>query len=98
MANKYGEWDDTPYYYYAKSALLFHDGKDEDAKKILREALFIWRDKGQLSSWQDTMIEFGYVRSFYGDQQDDQVGESVETENLTPATPQVAPVIPLDTE
>jgi len=98
MANKYGEWDDTPYYYYAKSALLFHDGKDEDAKKILREALFIWRDKGQLSSWQDTMIEFGYVRSFYGDQQDDQVGESVETENLTPTTPQIAPVIPLDTE
>ena len=98
MANKYGEWDDTPYYYYANAAVLFHDGKDEEAKKVLRNALFIWRDKAQLSAWQDTMIEVGYVRSLYGDDQSSQVNESVETENLTPSTPQIAPVIPLDTE
>ena len=98
MANKYGEWDDTPYYYYANAAILFHDGKDEEAKKILRDALFIWRDKAQLSAWQDTMIEVGYVRSLYGDDQSAQVNESVETDDLTPATPQIAPVIPLDTE
>ena len=98
MTNKYGEWDDTPYYYYANAAILFHDGKDEEAKKILRDALFIWRDKAQLSAWQDTMIEVGYVRSLYGDDQSAQVNESVETDDLTPATPQIAPVIPLDTE
>jgi tetratricopeptide (TPR) repeat protein len=105
MQNKYGEWDDTPYYHYAPAAILFHEGKDEDAKKILRDALFIWRDRAQLSSWQDTLIEIGYVRSLYGQDQPEgntglpgAAGGDTSAEELTPETPQVAPVIPLDTE
>ncbi len=99
MQNKYSEWDDTPYHYYAPAAILFYEGKDEEAKKLLRNALFIWRNPAQLSSWQDTMIEFGYVRSFYGSADDDaNAGGNDDTDELAPETPQIAPVIPLDTE
>jgi tetratricopeptide (TPR) repeat protein len=103
MQNKYGEWDDTPYYYYARAAILYHDGNEEAAKKILREALFIWREPAALSSWQDTMIEFGYVRSFYGESSDDKgivspTNNDAAPSELAPDTPRIAPVIPLDTE
>lgn len=100
MENKYGEWDDTPYYYYAKAALLYHDEKTDEAKKILRDALFVWGDKNRLSSWQDTMIEFGYVRSLYGGQDEFGTGQDEPIDDdLAPAEPNnIAPVIPLDTE
>lgn len=99
MQDKYGEWDDTPYYYYAKAALLYHDEKTEEAKKILRDALFVWRDKNLLSSWQDTLIEFGYVRSFYGGQDEFGTGQQEPIDDeLAPAEPNIAPVIPLDSE
>ncbi|MGB1874875.1 MAG: tetratricopeptide repeat protein [Akkermansiaceae bacterium] len=99
MENKYGEWDDTPYYYYATAALLYFDGKTDEAKKTLRNALFVWRDKNLLSSWQDTLIEFGYVRSFYGGQDAfESATEQVAEDDLAPAEPKIAPIIPLDTE
>ena len=103
MQNKYGEWDDTPYYYYARAAIFYHDGNDEAAKKTLRNALFIWRNPAELSSWQDTMIEFGFVRSFYGESQSDvdtvnPTSAEIAPSELAPDTPRIAPVIPLDTE
>jgi len=83
MTDLYDEWDDTPFYHYSRAALLYHDNKDEEAKKILREALFIWRDKGLLSSWQDTMIEIGYVRSFYGGDTDDHDSSDIISQPIT---------------
>lgn len=118
MVDLYGEWDDTPYYHYSRAALLFHDNKNEEAKKVLREALFIWRDKNLLSSWQDTMIEIGYVRSFYGGDTDGHSTDEIISQPITPdglptdplpgeaptpdaeapITPNINPIIPLDTE
>ena len=102
MQNKYGEWDDTPYFYYAPASILYFEGKDDEAKKMLRNALFIWRDKAQLSAWQDTLIEFGYVRSLYGDGHSEsdnaQADDNEASDNLAPQSPEIAPIIPLDTE
>ena len=102
MQNKYGEWDDTPYYYYARAAILYHDGKDEEAKKLLRDALFVWRDKAQLSAWQDTMIEIGFVRSLYGQDQPEpgslEADADTTSDELAPQNPEIAPAIPLNTE
>lgn len=99
MENKYGEWDDTPYYYYARAALLYFDGKTDEAKKILRNALFVWGDKNRLSSWQDTLIEFGYVRSFYGGQDTfESATDDITDDDLAPAESNITPIIPLDSE
>ena len=90
MSEKYDSWDDTPYYYYARAALVFHQGDKQAAEKILLDARFVW-GTAALSSWQDTLIEFGYVRSFYG-------GEYAE-EDLEDAElikPGDAPLIRLD--
>ena len=40
------------------------DTRKIDAEKMLRNARFVWRNKSILSPWQDTLIEFGYIRSF----------------------------------
>ena len=66
LAEKYDEWDDSPFYYYSRAALLYNQDRKIDAEKMLRNARFVWRNKNILSPWQDTLIEFGYIRSFYG--------------------------------
>ncbi len=67
MAAKYDYLDDSPYHYYAQAALLFDEGKDVEAEGELARANRIFADPGMLSPWQDTMIEFGYVKGFFGD-------------------------------
>jgi tetratricopeptide (TPR) repeat protein len=58
--------DDTPYYYYAQAALAFRDKDEEKAQSFLLMALRVFRHPQILAHWDDTLIEFGYVKSFYG--------------------------------
>jgi len=67
LKDKYNAWDDSPFYYYSRAAILYSNDDKRDAEKMLRNARFVWRNDGSLAPWQDTLIEFGYIRSFYGD-------------------------------
>lgn len=75
LMNKYDMWDDSPFYYYSRAAIDYHDGRKLEAEKQLRAARFVWQNNAVLAPWQDTLIEFGYIRSFYGGDIEDAVEE-----------------------
>ncbi len=67
LAEKYDYQDDSPYYYYAKAALSYDAENLLEAEEWLARANRIFRDPNILAPWQDTLVEFGYIKSFYGD-------------------------------
>jgi tetratricopeptide (TPR) repeat protein len=70
LAKKYDFLDDSPYPYYAEAAILFSEEKDVAAEAAIARANRIFRNPGILSPWQDTMVEFGYVKGFFGGDED----------------------------
>lgn len=68
LAEKYDYLDDSPYYYYAKAALAYDDENLVKAEEWLAMASRIFRDPNVLAPWQDTLVEYGYIKSFYGDE------------------------------
>ena len=60
--------DDSPLFYYGKAALEYAKDNGAEAEVWLARAGRIFRteDGGLLAPWQDTLIEFGYIKSFYG--------------------------------
>ena len=67
LADKYDFLDDSPFYYFAQAALAY-DKKDlVKAEEWLAIAGRIFQDPNVLAPWQDTMVEYGYIKSFYGD-------------------------------
>lgn len=66
LAGKYDFLDDTPFHYYASAALEYHDGDRTKAERWLGSARRVFRTPETLAPWQDTLIEFGYIKSFYG--------------------------------
>jgi tetratricopeptide (TPR) repeat protein len=69
LAEKYDYLDDSPYYYYAQAALAYDDGDLVKAEEWLARAGRIFQDPNILAPWQDTLVEFGYIKSFYGEDQ-----------------------------
>ena len=67
MAGKYDYQDDSPYYYYSQAALDYEDKKTIQAEEWIARANRIFRDPNIIAPWQDTLVEYGYVESFYGD-------------------------------
>lgn len=66
-ANKYDPLlDDSPFYYYANAAINFRDKKMVKAEEFLQTANHVFANPAILNPWQDTLIEFGYIASFYG--------------------------------
>ena len=68
LADKYDYQDDSPYYYYAKAALAYDDGNLLEAEEWLARASRIFQDPNIIAPWQDTLVEFGYIKSFYGEE------------------------------
>lgn len=66
LADKYDYQDDSPYYYYAKAALAFDKKELVDAEQWMARAARIFRDPKILTPWQDTMMEYGYIKGFFG--------------------------------
>lgn len=66
LAEKYDFLDDSPYPYYAEAALAYDAKKDIDAEAALARANRIFQDPNLLSPWQDTLIEYGYIKGFFG--------------------------------
>ncbi len=66
LAEKYDFLDDSPYYYYVKAAMAY-DAKDlVKAEEWLAIAGRIFQDPNVTAPWQDTLVEYGYIKSFYG--------------------------------
>lgn len=66
LADKYDYQDDSPYYYYTKAALAFDKKDNVEAERWMVRAARIFRDPKILSPWQDTMMEYGYIKGFLG--------------------------------
>lgn len=66
LSEKYDFLDDSPFYYYAKAALAYDDKDLVKAEEWLATAGRIFQDPNTLAPWQDTLIEYGYIKSFYG--------------------------------
>lgn len=66
LAEKYDFLDDSPFYYYAKAALAYEAKDLVKAEEWLATAGRIFQDPNVLAPWQDTLIEYGYIKSFYG--------------------------------
>ena len=64
---KYTFEDDSPYYYYAQAAIAYEDKDLAKAEECLAMAGRVFRDPAILAPWQDTLVEYGYIKSFYGD-------------------------------
>lgn len=86
--------DDSPLYYYGNAALAYHAGEGRKAEQWLGRVSRIFRDNPSLlAPWQDTLIEFGYIKSFYGgdlEVENSSIPGAPEVPN-TPGTPSIAP-------
>lgn len=67
LANKYDPLrDDSPFYYYAQASLCYRDKDLIKAEEYLQKANRVFVNPAYTAPWQDTLIEFGYIASFYG--------------------------------
>ena len=57
---------DTPLYYYGTAAIAYSEERTAVAEVWLARAGRIFNLPGIIAPWQDTLIEFGYIKSFYG--------------------------------
>lgn len=67
LAEKYDFLDDSPYYYYAQAAVAYENEELIKAEEWLAIAGRVFQDPNVLAPWQDTLVEYGYIKSFYGD-------------------------------
>lgn len=67
LAEKYDFLDDSPFHYYAQAVLAYDKEDLVTAEEWLARAGRIFQDPNVIAPWQDTMVEYGYIKSFYGD-------------------------------
>ena len=67
LAEKYDFLDDSPYYYYAQAALAYEDNNLIKAEEWLAIAGRVFQDPNIIAPWQDTLVEFGYIKQFVHD-------------------------------
>lgn len=66
LAKKYNMDDDSPFYCFANAAVAYDDKNLVKAEEWLAMASRIFLNPEVLSPWQDTLVEYGYIKSFYG--------------------------------
>lgn len=71
LADKYDYLDDSPFHYFAKAAIAYEKGDLLKAEEWLAISGRIFQSPEILAPWQDTLVEFGYIKSFYGDEAPD---------------------------
>lgn len=74
IAGRHDHLDDSPFPYYAEAALAFQDGDEVKAEIALARAGRIFQNPAMIAPWKDTLMEFGYIKSFYGGD----IGEATE--------------------
>ena len=70
LSKKYTMDDDSPFYCYAQAAIAYDEKKLIVAEEWLARAGRIFQNPEILAPWQDTLVEFGYIKSFYGNDLD----------------------------
>ena len=68
MSELYDEWDDSPFFYFSRAAILLSEGNDVAAQTQITTAKKIWRDPKIIINWVDTLQESGYLTNFYNKQ------------------------------
>jgi len=66
LSKKYDMDDDSPYFCYAQAAIAYDEKNLIVAEEWLARAGRIFQNPEVLAPWQDTLVEFGYIKSFYG--------------------------------
>ncbi|MEK7952464.1 tetratricopeptide repeat protein [Luteolibacter soli] len=66
LAKKYDYLDDSPFPYYAEAAMAFSEGRDVEAEGAMARGGRIFANPEMIAPWQDTMVEFGYIKGFFG--------------------------------
>lgn len=66
LAAKYDFLDDSPFHYYANASLAYEAEDRVKAEEWLGIARRVFRNPAVLAPWQDTLVEYGYIKSFYG--------------------------------
>ena len=66
LAKKYDYLDDSPFPYYAEAAIAFSEGREVEAEGAMARGARIFQSPELLAAWQDTMMEFGYIKGFFG--------------------------------
>jgi tetratricopeptide (TPR) repeat protein len=67
LAEKYDFEDDSPFYYYAQAVLAYEKKDLVKAEEWLARVSRVFQNPDVLAPWQDTLVEYGYIKSFYGD-------------------------------
>lgn len=62
----WADWDDTPFTDFSKGVLAIEADDQEVGDRWIKSAMRVFSNSAQLPNWQDTMIEAGYLKSFYG--------------------------------
>lgn len=65
------DFDDTPFTYYSKAAFAYLQGDEDGGLEWIQSALRVFGGAEKVANWQDTMIEAGLLRSFYGGEEKD---------------------------
>lgn len=69
IAALYDYRDDSPFYYYANSALNYSKDNKEKGLEYLNKGRRVYSANAQsIASWEDTMTEYGYIKSYYGNE------------------------------
>ena len=58
--------DDTPLFYFGNAAISYHAEKTTEAEQWLARGRRVFKNPQLLAPWSDTLIEYGYIKSFYG--------------------------------
>lgn len=66
MSELYDHLDDSPYSYFAEAAMAYQNEDELKAEMAMARAARVFRNPAIISPWQDTMMEFGYMKSFFG--------------------------------
>ena len=67
LSKKYDDQDDSPFYYYVEAANAYDAANLVKAEEWLAVAGRVFQNPNVIAPWQDTMVEYGYIKSFYGD-------------------------------
>jgi len=67
IRDQYDIWDDSPIHYYSQASIEYKKENKIEADRWLVRARRVFRQNGALSGWDDTLTEYGYIKSFYGD-------------------------------
>ncbi len=67
LSAKYNEQDDSPFFYFAEASKAYERKDSTAAEAWLGSARRVFTDAGILSPWLDTITEYGYMKSLYGD-------------------------------